>query len=602
MPDRNTATPESDAPTGYRALARRHVSRERIVALFRPYSRHLAAVLGLIALTSIAGIATPFIIRRIIDDALPASDLWLLGELVAALVVIAAATATVGTLETLIASRIGQAIMHDLRVRVYVHLQRLSLSFFTDTRTGEIQSRIASDIGGLQSLVTRTGIELTREASVAIMTAVAMLMLDWRLALFSFAIVPALAWLQHRVGAMREAIAHEQQARIADMSSTIQESLSVPGIILARTTGRARHLTREFTRTSQDVGNLEVRSHTAGQWEWSLVYFALAVLPALTLLAGGALMRPGSAVTVGTLVAMITLQEQLLWPLSGVLQAGIEIRAARALFARIFEYLDKPAGIVEKHDAVTLDRNAMRGAVRLENVSFTYERSDAPALAGVSIDIPAGSHVAIVGPTGSGKTTLAWLLARLYDVDAGVITYDGIDIRDLSLETLTAMVGVVTQEPYLFNASLAANLRFARPDATDAELSAAVRAVQLGHVVDALPDGLQTTVGEAGYHFSGGEKQRIALARALLRNTPVLLLDEATSALDTRTERLLSDALGILAQHRTTITIAHRLSTVRNADQIVVLENGRIVEHGNHDTLMRRSGLYAELVASMNSA
>lgn len=582
------------------APAARHVFLRRVLALFKPYSLQFAVVPALMVFASIAGVANPFIIRRIIDEALPQGNFRLLLGLAAALVAIAAATAVASTIQTFVSTRIGQAIMHDLRVRVYGHLQNLSLSFFTNTRSGEIQARIASDIGGLQALVTHTAVEAARNASVVVMTAIAMLVLDWRLALLSFAVIPGLAWLQYRIGLMREAIVHEQQERIADLSSTIHESLSVGGIVLARTTGRLRHLLGGFTRTSRDVAHLEVRSHSAGQWEWSLVYFALSVLPALTLLAGAAFMDFGMAMTIGTLVAMITLQEQLFWPLEEILAASVELRTARALFARIFEYLDKPVGITERPHAVTLVRTAMRGNVRLENVTFRYEGSDVPAIRDVSIDIPAGSHVAIVGPTGSGKTTLAYLLARLYDVEGGSITYDGVDVRDLSFASLTEMLGVVTQQPYLFNASVADNLRFAKPDATDDELVAAARVAQVHDLIASLPQGYATRVGEGGYRFSGGEKQRLALARTVLRNPPVLLLDEATSALDTRTERLLAEALAALAKNRTTITIAHRLSTVRDADQIIVLDKGRIVERGDHDNLVARSGMYAELVGSMS--
>jgi ATP-binding cassette subfamily B protein len=590
----------SDEAMSYRALAGRHVSRRRVIALFGPYWPRLAVVPGLIGLASVAGLAEPFIIRHVIDEALPKGDFRLLTYLTIALVGIAAFTAIIGVLQTFISLKVGQAIMHELRVRVYAHLQSLPLFFFTSTRTGEVQSRIASDISGLQALVTHTVVELAKDVSLAFMTVVAMLVLDWRLALFSLVVVPLLIWLQRRVGSLREAITHEQQVRIADMSSTIQESLSISGIVLTRTMGRARHLIGQFDRTSKDVAVLEVRSHAAGQWEWSLVYFALAVLPAVTLFVGGGLMGLGATMTIGTLVAMIALQEQLLWPLAEVMAAGVEIQSARALLTRIFEYLDKPVGITESPSAITLDRKTMRGAVQLKDVSFSYDKSDEATISNVSVDIRAGSHLAIVGPTGSGKTTLAYLLSRLYDVDSGSITYDGVDVRDFSFASLTDMLGVVTQDAYLLNASIADNLRFAKPDASDADLVAAARIAQLDDLLASLPNGYDTLVGERGHRFSGGEKQRIALARTVLRNPPVLLLDEATSALDTRTERLLAEALDALARSRTTITIAHRLSTVRNADEIIVLDNGRIVERGNHDRLMSCSGLYAELIASMS--
>lgn len=583
----------------YDDLASAHVSLRRVLGLFRAYAGWLAVVLVLILLSSVAGIAAPFLLRAIIDQALPTGNLNLLMLLTGGLILLACLGTVIGVLQVLITSKVGQAIMHDLRVRVYGHLQSLSLGFFTTARAGEVQSRIASDIGGLQALVTHTVSELTRNISMVVMTTVAMLALEWRLALFSFLVLPIAIWISHRVGRLREELTYEQQQRIADMSSAVQEQLSISGIILARTMGRTDHLTRRFIRTSEGVAALEVRSHTAGQWQWGVIDIVLQALPALTLLVGGVLMSDGAtAVTVGTLVAMIALQEQLLWPLEEVLESAVHIRTTRALFARIFEYLDRPIEIRERPDPVVLDREQIRGAVRLDRIRFTYGEAQMPTIEEVSIDIPAGTHTAIVGATGSGKTTLGYLLARLYDVEAGSIRYDGVDVRDLSFQSLTDMLGVVTQEPYLFNASVADNLRFARPDATDADLVAAAKIAQIHEMIAALPAGYGTLVGERGYRFSGGEKQRLALARTVLRNPRVLLLDEATSALDPATERAMSKALASLAIDRTTITIAHRLSTIRHADQIIVLDKGRVVERGSHYELLALNGAYAALVHS----
>ncbi|HEV2501646.1 MAG TPA: ABC transporter ATP-binding protein [Mesorhizobium sp.] len=582
----------------YDELADTHVSARRVLGLFKPYRGRVATVLVLILLAAVAGVGSPFLLRGIIDNALPTGDLHLLAVLAGGLIALACLEAAIAVLQALVTSKVGQEIMHDLRVRVYAHLQSLSLGFFTKTRTGEVQSRIASDIGGLQALVTHTASDLTRNVSTVVVTMIAMLLLEWRLALFSFLVLPLAIWISHRVGRLREKITYEQQLRIADMSSAVQESLSISGIILARTMGRTHHLTRRFIRTSESVAALEVRSHTAGQWEFSVIDLVLRALPALTLLLGGWLMGQGAAVTIGTLVAMIALQEQILWPLEEVLQSGVQIKTTRALFARIFDYLDRPVEINERADPVVLVRDQMCGAVRFQNVTFAYDKSEPPTVSGVTIDIPAGSHVAIVGSTGSGKTTLGYLLARLYDVDDGAISYDGIDVRNLSFETLTDMLGVVTQDPYLFHATVAENLRFAKPEASESDLVAAAKAAQLHEMLMALPDGYATMVGERGYRFSGGEKQRLALARTILRNPRVLLLDEATSALDTATERAMSLALESLAQDRTTITIAHRLSTVRHADQILVLSKGRVVECGNHETLLGLGGVYAGLVRS----
>ncbi|MGO4855555.1 ABC transporter ATP-binding protein [Phaeovulum sp. W22_SRMD_FR3] len=586
----------TDDLDAYGDLAARHVSMRRVLQLFTPHRARIAGVVALMVLASAIGLAGPFLLRAIIDEALPQQDLALLVWLAGGMIAAALASAGIGALQIVLSTRIGQAILHDLRVRLYAHLQSLSLRFFTSTRTGEVQSRIAGDIAGLQSLMTETANELGRSLSAVVMTAVAILLLDWRLALFVLLIVPVTVLISARVARLREALTYQQQARAADMSAAVEETLSAPGIILARTMGRGPWLTQRFARISHDLARLEVRSHTAGEWQWSLIGFALATLPALTLLAGGVLMGTGNPASIGTLVAMIALQEQLLWPFEQLLEVGRDTRKTRALFARVFEYLDKPVEITERADPVRIPRSAMRGAVQLDHVCFAYAEGSGPALNDVSLSIPAGSHVAIVGPTGSGKTTLGYLLARLYDVESGAIRFDGVDLRDLSLETLSQMLGVVSQEPYLLHASVAENLRFARPEATEAEMIAAAKVAQIHDHIAALPEGYATLVGEGGFRFSGGEKQRLALARTLLRDPPILLLDEATSALDTGTERAMSLAMDIMATGRTTITIAHRLSTIRHADLIVVMQGGRVIETGTHAALAAAGGVYAGLL------
>lgn len=578
----------------YEASAQQHTPWTRVLALFRPHRKTLLTVLGLIVIAGIAGATAPFMMRGIIDDALPAKDATLLVWLCVGLIGVAILSAVAGVLQAYISTHIGQNIMHELRVTLYEHLQSLSLAFFATARTGEVQSRMSSDIAGLQSLFTNTATDVARNVSVVLTTVVAMVLLDWRLAVASLALMPLLLWLNNRVAGVRERITFQQQQRIADMSATVTESLSVGGFILARTMGRARHLVRLFRQTSSDVARLELRSHTAGQWEIAIIMFALDILPAMTFLVGGLMLAQGLGVSIGTLVALIALQEQLLWPMLELFEARVELRKARALLTRVFGYLDTKPKLIEPAHPITVDVASIRGEIVFEDVSFSYPASERLTLNHISLHIEAGSHTAIVGSTGSGKSTLGYLLARLYDPDSGRVTLDEIDLRDVSFETLSHIVGVVTQDPFLLNASVEENLRFAKLDASSLEIEQALELAQLSEKVAGLPNGLQTEVGERGYQFSGGERQRLSLARAILRNPRVLLLDEATSALDPQTEKALSAALAA-GHNRTVVSIAHRLSTVRHADQIVVLEDGCIIEMGSHDRLIAANGRYRQL-------
>lgn len=578
----------------YEASAQQHTPWKRVLALFRPHLKALGIIIGLIVIAGIAGATAPFMMRAIIDNALPARDATLLVWLCIGLIGVAVLSAVASVLQAYVSTHIGQQIMHKLRVTLYEHLQSLSLAFFATARIGEVQSRMSSDIAGLQSLFTNTATDVARNVSVALTTVVAMVLLDWRLALASLILIPLLVWLNNRVASLRERLTFQQQERIADMSATVTESLSTGGFILARTMGRARHLSRLFHQTSSDVARLELRSHTAGQWEIAIIMFALDILPALTFLIGGLMLAAGTGVSVGTLVALIALQSQLLWPMLELFEARVELRKARALLTRVFGYLDTKPTLVEPENPVSVDTNAINPEIVFEDVSFSYPASESQTLHHINLRIAAGTHTAIVGSTGSGKSTLGYLMARLYDPDSGRITLGGIDLKDFSFEALSHILGVVTQDPFLLNASIEENLRFARPEASSAEIEQALAVAQLSEKVASLPKGLQTEVGERGYQFSGGERQRLSLARTILRNPRLLLLDEATSALDPQTENALSAALA--ARHnRTVVSIAHRLSTVRNADQIVVLEQGRIIEMGTHDQLIEAGGRYRQL-------
>jgi ATP-binding cassette, subfamily B, bacterial len=581
--DRGEAPPERPVDPEVR-----RANMRRIGSLFKPYWRRLSGLLALIILSAGLGVLPAFLLRNVLV-AIQAHDTRGVSVNAAAMIVIAIVAGILGVVQTLLSNQVGQRVMHDLRARVFRHLQRLSLAFFTRTRTGEVQSRINNDIGGVQNVVTNTATNITSSVTTVVATMIGMLLLSWQLALFAFALIPVFAVLTRRVGNERRRIAKTTQESLADISSIVQESLSVSGILLGKTMGRGDELADRFEGESLRLADLEVRQRMAGRWVMASIQTSFSVMPAAVYWLGGTVLS--HTISIATIVAFTTLQTRLFFPVGSLLGVGLDIQTSLALFDRIFEYLDAPVDIEEGH----VD-SAEAGDVAFDHVWFRYS-DEAWTLQDVSFLVAAGTTTALVGETGSGKTTLGYLTARLYDADRGSVSIDGVDVRDLNFATLSSLVGVVSQETYLFHASVRENLRFAKPEATDEELYAAAEAARIHHVIAALPDGYDTVVGERGYRFSGGEKQRIAIARTILRNPPILVLDEATSSLDTETERLVQEALDRLSEGRTTIAIAHRLSTVRDADQIVVLDRGQVVERGRHEELIAEGGRYAALVS-----
>src|SRR5215211_2171989 len=614
-----------DEPAPSRGLVR------RVALLFRPYRRRVALVCVAILVSAGLGVVNPLLTKVVFDQALfPSSgqpNLHLLYVLIGIMVAIAVVGGAIGVGQTYLTSVLGQGVMQDLRNRLYAHLQAMSLRFFTSTRTGEIQSRLQNDVAGIQTVVTDTASSILANIVIVVSTVVAMTILSWQLTLLSLFVVPGFIYLTYRVGRIRRRIAASTQESLAEMSAITEETLSVSGILLAKVFDRSQDAIERYERENRRLAGLQVRQQMVGRTFFALVQTFFSITPALVYLVAGLVISGGSApaISAGTIVAFTALQTRLFFPVGQMLQVSVEVQSSLALFERIFQYLDLEHEIVDPPDARELRKEEARGEVSFRDVYFRYEEPALPwreetaelaaglgptptlqatdghpgarewTLEDVSFEVQPGQLAALVGPSGAGKTTISYLVPRLYDASRGVVAIDGLDVRQVALTSLADIIGMVTQETYLFHTSVRENLLYARPDATDSEIEAAARAAAIHERIVELDEGYDTLVGERGYRMSGGEKQRLAIARVILKDPRILILDEATSSLDTTSERLVQSALEPLMKRRTTIAIAHRLSTILAADIIFVLERGRIVERGMHRQLLSLGGLYAQL-------
>ncbi|TCO37345.1 ATP-binding cassette subfamily B protein [Rathayibacter tanaceti] len=578
---------------------------KRIAQLFRDHRPRLTLTVVLVLVGAALTVVPPLLTQLAFDHGLfppdGRPDLPVLLELVGVMVLVWALSAVLGVWQTYLTATVGNTVMGQLRIRLFRHLQAMELGFFTRTRTGVIQSRLANDVGGVASVLTNTVSSVLGNTVTVIAAVVAMLLLSWQMTIVALVLMPVLVIAQRRVGQVRARIATKTQESLSEMTAITQEALSVSGILLAKSFGRQESEVARYADENGRQIDLQVRQQMSGQWFFATVQIFLSVIPVIVYLVAAWLILGGTTVTAGTVVAFTTVQARLMWPLLGLMRVALDLQTAGALFARIFEYLDLRPAISDS--AAAREVAGELGRVQLDDVVFRYpdQPEDArPTLDHVSVSIEPGQFVAFVGPSGAGKTTVSYLIPRLHDVTAGAVRFAGTDVRELRQESLVAHIGIVSQETYLFHASIADNLRYARPDATQEELEAAARAANIHATITSFPDGYDTLVGERGYRLSGGEKQRLAIARVLLKDPAVLILDEATSALDTVSERAVQTALDDAARGRTTIAIAHRLSTVVSADVIHVVESGRIVESGTHRELLSRGGLYASLYAQQS--
>jgi len=585
---------------GSRAQAKpiKKASLKRVVRLFAPYKPQVAWIVVLVLASAGLGLLSPFFLRVIVDTGLTHHDLGVVTSYSIYTLLATFGGIGFGLGFAYLSIIVGQRIMQDLRNDLYSHLQGMSLKFFTGTRTGEIQSRLANDIGGVQSVVSDTAANLLSNVTTVISTLVAMIIMDWRLTILSVGVLPVFAFLASKVGDKMRTLRQKIQSQLADLNATMGETLSVSGVLLTKTSGRQALSLKKFKGENEAMTQSSVKMAMIMRIFFNMIGLTFSVTPVLVYWLAGWLVigRHDAYLTIGLIVAFTSLQARLFFPLTSLLNVQVEVMSAMALFDRIFEYMDMKQDIVDAPDAIAIDPHELRGQVSFKDVTFRYEASqENPTLDGINLDAAPGQLVALVGKSGSGKTTMTYLIPRLYDVDSGVVEIDGIDVRNVKLDSLGQSIAVVTQETYLVHDTIRENLRYGKPDATDDELEAAAKAAAIHDHISSLPDKYDTIVGERGYKLSGGEKQRVAIARAILKNPRILILDEATSALDTHSERLIQSALVTLMKGRTTFAVAHRLSTIQAADQIIVLIDGKVVERGTHAQLLDLEGEYSRL-------
>lgn len=577
-------------------LSEHPVSLKRIAALFRPHLASVGVVMALIVASSIIGLAQPFIVRELIDDAIPNSNVRLLLLGAGGLVLISLVTAILEVIQTWRATLMGQRVMHGLRTGLFTHLQKQSLGFFTNSRSGDVQSRLINDVGQMQSVITNSATSIASNLTTVVATACAMVAISWKLSLISLVVLPPAVLLAKQTAKLRRAVTGKRQREMSNLTSLIEERLSISGVRLAKIMGTGSADAAAFEDSSHKLIDLEMKSALAGRWRMATMSIIFAAIPAVLYLVAG-LPATGQGMSIGTLVAFTGLQAGIFRPVMGMMQISVQWVSAMALFSRVFEYLDTDQALPVAPRPRAIDAETLRGEVQLRDVSFRYPEAHRATLDQLDLVLEAGTMTAVVGATGSGKSTLGSLLPRLLDPTSGQVLLDGVDLKEFDPESIAQVVSVVAQESYLLHASVRENLLWAAPTATEAELWQALEAAQIAELVRGLPQGLETQVGQRGHRFSGGEQQRLAIARTMLRKPKVLVLDEATSALDTVTEALVQQALDELAVGRTTLLIAHRLSTVMRADRIVVLEDGRIAESGTYDELLQLGGRFAQLVS-----